>query len=690
MTSRADARLVAIVQARMGSSRMPGKSLADLAGQPAVLRLLTRLAAAREPAEVHLACSTHERDDPLAEAVAAAGFAVFRGDEDDVLGRFHAVAVRAKADAVIRITGDCPLVDPEVVDRVAAAWRASTADFVSNTLQRTYPDGLDVEVFGCDVLERAHAEATHPFLRQHVTPYIHGRLRDRLPWGGFSTAQVVNPLGDFSHLRWTLDEPADRHLLSQVFSGLPGDCPWTEVVAFLTRRPDLFHVNRRIGLNEGTARDLDGATAPWRFDASNALFARAGQIIPLASQTFSKSHQQWVRGATPLFLDHGRGARIFDIDGNSYIDYVLGLLPVVLGYTDPDVDRAIIEQLEKGITFSLPHPLEAEVAERLRALIPCAEMVRFGKNGSDATTAAIRLARAHSGRDQVIVAGYHGWHDWYIGTTVRNLGVPEEVRRLSHTVPFNDLDAVADLLRAAPDRVAAVILEPAGTTAPRDGYLEGLRALCDRCGVVLIFDEIVTGFRINMGGAQREYGVTPDLACFGKAMANGMPVSAVVGRADIMRGMEDIFFSGTFGGETLSLAAAAATIDKLQAVDGVARLRALGGRLSDVATAAIAGAGLDGVLSITGMDWWPRLSIDAPPVDPWLLVSLMRQEFVARGLLLGASFNLCLAHDDPAVERDTSAAFASALAAVRDHLDAPDPAGRLRGARVQPTFAVRR
>ncbi|MHA1566866.1 MAG: aminotransferase class III-fold pyridoxal phosphate-dependent enzyme, partial [Alphaproteobacteria bacterium] len=201
-----------------------------------------------------------------------------------------------------------------------------------------------------------------------------------------------------------------------------------------------------------------------RYARSNELFERAATTIPLASQTFSKSHLQWVAGASPLFLESGKGCHVTDVDGNDYNDYVLGLLPIIQGYGDPDIDAALRDQLDQGITLSLPHRLEMELSERLVRLIPCAEMTRFGKNGSDATTAAIRLARAFTGRDKVAVAGYHGWHDWYIGTTSRHLGVPQAVRDLSVSFPFNDADVLAGHLKG--NDIAAVILEPAGATAP--------------------------------------------------------------------------------------------------------------------------------------------------------------------------------------------------------------------------------
>ncbi len=689
-------RVVAIVQARMRSSRLPAKVMADIAGRPAIALTLGRAGRAAKVDELWLACSDQGDDDPLAALAESLGVSVFRGDEDDVLSRFAAIAEQTAADVIARITGDCPFTDPEVIDTVIGRFLEGGADFVSNTQQRSYPDGLDVEVFSRDVLERTDAEARDPFLRAHVTPYMHGRLRDRLPWGGFSKAQVVYE-HDFSHLRWTLDEPDDLDFFRAVVPELPGDFGWLDVISLLTRKPELTRINHRHKLYEGTVRDLAKSGAGERgrgggsnrYETSNRYFERAIKSIPLASQTFSKSHQQWVRGAAPLFLRSGRGCRVRDLDGNGYIDYVLGLLPVVLGYADRHVDEAIRVQLDEGIVFSLPHPREAELAEELIRLIPCAEKVRFGKNGSDATSGAVRLARAYTGREKVALCGYHGWHDWYIGTTTRHLGVPEAVRALSDTFPYNDADALEALLSKQPDAYAAVILEPCGTQQPEAGFLERLREVTERYGVLLIFDEISTGFRIHMGGAQAHYGVTPDLACFGKSMANGMPVSALVGREDVMRGMDEIFFSATFGGEMLSISAALATLEKLQSENVVDRLWRCGEKLRDGTNEIFGRHGLGEFVSFAGDGWWPRIRIANPPVEANLLTSLLRQEFNANGLLLAASFNLCLAHDNETVIADTIEAIGGAAAAVRDALDSPDPAGRLRGEPVQPTFSVR-
>ncbi len=389
-------------------------------------------------------------------------------------------------------------------------------------------------------------------------------------------------------------------------------------------------------------------------------------------------------------MDRGRGGWVWDVDGNRYADFVLGLLPVILGYADPDVNAAMMDQMERGATFSLPTRLEMELAERLVRLIPCAEKVRFGKNGSDVTTAAIRLARAKTGRDKVAVGGYHGWHDWYIGSTARRLGVPGVVQDLTESFSFNDADQLEDILTRQPDAFAAVILEPAGTTNPAPGFLERVRELTERYGVVLIFDEIITGFRINMGGAQAVYGVTPDLACVGKAMGNGMPIAAVVGRSDIMELMEDIFFSGTFGGEAISLAAAIATIDKLESQNVIPRLKTIGTNFSTMANGIFRDVGMDNYVQITDIDWWPRLSFSEAPISGGLLTSLMRQEFVANGLLLGASFNLCLAQEDAGFQMHVEQAMRTAMEQVKQYLALPDPSTALTGDMIQPTFSVRK
>lgn len=426
-----------------------------------------------------------------------------------------------------------------------------------------------------------------------------------------------------------------------------------------------------------------------RYAKSQALLARAEKVIPTGTQTFSKSPLQFPIGQAPHFLERGRGGRVWDVDGNEYIDLMAGLLPVLFGYGDPDVDAAIRAQMEKGITFSLASPLETDLAEKLQALIPSAEMVRYGKNGTDATSAAIRLARAYTGRDYVIACGYHGWQDWYIGATVRNKGVPARVAELTLKRPFNDLEALHAAFAQYPEQIAAVIMEPAGGADPKEGYLEAVQELARDKGAVLIFDEIVTGFRFAAGGAQALFGVTPDLSAFGKALGNGMPIAAVVGKAEIMREMEEIFFSSTFGGETLSLAAALAVIDKLQREPVIETLYDTGTRLAEGVQALLNTHGLEAVISLSGRAPWKLLAFqDHPHGSRWAIRTLFQILMLEQGVLMTGSHNVMYAHNEQDITA-VLAAYEEVLPQLAAALLQPGLEDRLEGSLVQPVFAVR-
>jgi glutamate-1-semialdehyde aminotransferase len=385
----------------------------------------------------------------------------------------------------------------------------------------------------------------------------------------------------------------------------------------------------------------------------------------------------------PNFLARAEGAYAWDVDGNRYIDYILGLGPVILGHADPTVNEAARRQLADGMAFSLPHPIEVRVAEALGERIPCAEMVRFGKNGSDVTAAAVRVSRAFTGRDKVIRCGYHGWQDWYIGSTSRSLGVPDAVRRLTLSCTYNNLAAMHEAFRANPGEIACVILEPATFDAPAPGYLAGIKELCARGGALLVFDEIVTGFRVAIGGVQQLTGVTPDLACFGKAMANGFPLSAIVGRADVMRWFEKVFFSFTFGGEAVSLAACLATIHELERRDGIETLWRNGAKLQEGTRQLIRDAKLEESLDCAGMAPWTTLRTSGMNErDALLFRSLFQQEAAKRGLLTHGNHMLSVAHDESVINA-TLAAYAEIMPVLADALRKGDTAQRLEGEPMQ-------
>lgn len=423
-----------------------------------------------------------------------------------------------------------------------------------------------------------------------------------------------------------------------------------------------------------------------RIEASDRLYARAVGLIPAGTQTLAKGVGQHVRGVAPKYLRSGRGARVTDVDGNRFLDFTMGVGPLVLGYAEPAVDAAIRAQLADGITFSLMHPLEVEVAELVRDTVPGAEMVRFAKNGCDVTTAAVRLARAFTGREKVLSCGYHGWHDWYIAVTDRNRGVPREVIALSHTFGYNDLDSVA---AALDDDTACVILEPTTFEAPHPQFLSGLKALCAERGALLVFDEMWTGFRLALGGAQARFGVTADLACFSKAVANGMPLAVLTGRADVMQLLErDVFFFSTFGGEALSLAAARATLEALRTRRVPDQLEALGSRLRDGLNALAARNGVPFVRCV-GFGCRTLVTFAAEGAaagqDPLVMKSFVQQELLKRGILWGGFHNLSAAHTEGDLA-EALAAYDEVLTLLREALGRGSLLAALRGAPVEPVF----
>lgn len=427
-----------------------------------------------------------------------------------------------------------------------------------------------------------------------------------------------------------------------------------------------------------------------KYQKSIEYLRRAEKVIPLGSQTFSKSRTQYPMGVSPYFIQKAKGCKVWDIDGNEYTDFVSSLASVTLGYQDPDVTDAVKRQLdESGVIFSLSHPIEAEVAELICEMVPCAEMVRFGKNGSDAAAGAVRVARAHTGRDRIAVCGYHGWQDWYIGSTTRNRGVPKATSDLTHPFLYNQPDTLERLFADYPGQIAAVILEPMNSVYPLPGFLAEIKNIAHRHGSLLIFDETITGFRYANGGAQEQFGVVPDLACFGKGLANGYPLSALVGRSEVMREMEQIFFSFTFGGEALSLAAAKATLTKLRKEPVTRRLAALGNRLSAAVREILEGNHLAEVFSLSGHPSWTFLNFrDVGGFSAAAIKTLWMQEILDRGVLSFGTHNINYAHTDADIDF-LAGVYYSVLPLIGDALSDGSLDARLRCPPLVPLFKVR-
>lgn len=380
---------------------------------------------------------------------------------------------------------------------------------------------------------------------------------------------------------------------------------------------------------------------------------------------------------------------MWDVDGNEYIDLVSSLASITFGYGDRGLAKVVTKQLKSAVNMSLPGKLEAEVAELIVNIVPSAEMVRFGKNGSDATSAAIRLARAYTGRDHILVCGYHGWQDWFIGSTTRNKGVPDSVSALTHKFEFNNIDSLKNLFEELGSRVAAVIMEPMNAIFPAPGFLESVKELAHSYGALLIFDETITGFRLSAGGAQELFGVIPDISTFGKGMANGFPISAVTGRREVMMEMEEIFFSGTFGGELLSLAAAKYVLERYQSESIVQELSENGSQLANGTLQLIDETGLSDVLSLSGHPTWIFLnwkSAEGFSVDE--IKTLFMQLVFERGLLVLGTHNITLAHSSK-VQRKILGIYREVFSEIQAAIAAGTLRNMLKVEPLRPLFKVR-
>lgn len=423
------------------------------------------------------------------------------------------------------------------------------------------------------------------------------------------------------------------------------------------------------------------------FEKSKELLEIAKKVTPLGAQTFSKSYRYYCEGNSPSFIERGKGSHVWDIDGNEFIDFVCGLGPITIGYNDERINNAIKIQLEKGIIFSQPSPISIELAEKLTKIIPCAEMVRFVKNGSDATTAGIRLARAYTKKDVVLCCGYHGMHDWYIGCTENKKGIPAEVGELTKSFVYNDINSLKEKLEEFSGQVAAVILEPVQGEGPNGKYLDEVKKITHEYGAILIFDEVVSGFRYALGGASEYYKVVPDMAAIGKGMGNGMPISAIVGKKELLSMIEEgVFVSTTFGGEALSIAAALETINILEQKGSYDKIWELGKIMKTGIIDLIEKHNISDTVEIYGLE--PHCGVifkDFKDLYYLDINSLFQQTMIEEGILTVGVNNINQSHTEADIKKYLEAVD-KAFANIKIAIEKNNVDSLLKGGKVNPIF----
>jgi len=555
-------KIVALVQARMGSARLPGKVLRHIVGKPMIELLLTRLTHARELSEIVVATSREAKNDELQSVVESLGYICTRGSENDVLNRFYESSKSLGADVVVRITGDCPLVDPALVDQCIQGYKESKVDYFSNIEPATYPDGMDVEVISFESIQRANKETKSAFDREHVTPYI--RNSD-----SFSKSSIQHT-EDLSHLRWSVDEPEDLSVVASVFENFSPDVHfnWIQVLELKKLKPDLFLKNQHIKNNEGAT-----------MSTGQKIYKRAKKVIPGGNMLLSKRPEMFLPEKWPSYFSKSKGCKVWDMDGNEFTDMsIMGIGTNILGYGHPEVDEAVIKTVKDGNMSTFNCPEEVYLAEKLVELHSWADMVRFARSGGEINSIAVRIARAYTGKDKIAICGYHGWHDWYLSTNLNNdknldghllpglqpNGVPRGL--IGTTLPFNynDIEQLEQLIKSNKGEIAAIKMEVSRNEGPKGNYLQRVRDLATENNIVLIFDECTSGFREAFGGVHKKHGVEPDLAIFAKALGNGYAISACIGRQEIMQATQKTFISSTFWTERIGPTAALKTLEIME------------------------------------------------------------------------------------------------------------------------------
>ena len=629
-------KIVAIVQARTGSIRLPNKVMKLIKGMPMIEILLKRLNKSKKLDHIVLATSNDVRNKNLINHVKSLGFTCTQGSEHDVLERYLQAAEQSKADVVVRITGDCPLVDPVLVDECIHKFKEHNVDYYSNTILPTFPDGLDIEVFKFSALKKAAEETTKSSHREHVTTYI--KETDK-----FSKINHSNN-EDLSELRWTVDDPEDFDVVSRIFEHFDTNIyfSWKEVLNLYNEKPEIFVANSSTQRNQGEI-----------MKTGQKLWKRAKRIIPGGNMLLSKRPEMFLPNQWPTYFSKAKGCKVWDLDGKEYIDMsIMGIGTNILGYGNPEVDQAVLKTVQSGNMSTLNCPEEVYLAEKLVELHGWADMVKLARSGGEANAIAIRIARAASGRDKVAVCGYHGWHDWYLSSNLGNSkalddhllagletkGVPRNLENTVFPFHYNRFDELEALVNT--NEIGVIKMEVERSTEPKDNFLSKVRELATKHKIVLIFDECTSGFRETFGGLHKKYAVEPDMAMFGKAMGNGYAITAVIGRREIMEEAQSTFISSTFWTERIGPTAALKTIEIMEREKSWEIITKIGKEIRDRTQKLANHYDLKifsrGISALTGFDIDSKNSLEYK--------TLITQEMLSNGYLAGNSVYVCTDH----------------------------------------------
>ncbi len=551
-----------IVQARLTSSRFPEKVLKKISKKTIIEIIHQRLSSSKFISQIVYAIPKNKKNLKLKNFLKSKKLIYFEGSENDVLDRYYKCAKKYKSEIIVRITADCPLIDPRMLDNCLKIFIKKKIDLLVNASPPTFPDGLDIGIFNLKTLHQAWKNAKSKFDREHVIPFM---LKNKsIKKYNFSSKK------DFSSERWTLDTEADFVVIKNIFKRFKNlNFAWKDVLKIKRKYPKDFSANRNINRNEGI-----------NSSKGQNLWRKAINIIPGGTMLFSKNPNLHLPNLWPTYYSKTNGSFIWDLNNRKFLDmYLMGVGTNLLGYNNKKVDKAVKDTVSKGNLSSLNSPEEVKLAEKLIELHPWANMARFTRSGGEANSVAIRIARAATNRTKVAFCGYHGWHDWYLSANLKNKdnlsshlleglstkGVPKNLSGTSYPFKYNDFDGFYKLIKKNPE-IGIVKMEVARNEMPRNNFLEKVREITNKKGIILIFDECTTGFRQTYGGLHKLFKISPDMAIFGKTLGNGYAINAILGKERIMRSAEETFISSTFWTERIGPSAALKTLEEMERI----------------------------------------------------------------------------------------------------------------------------
>ena len=637
-------KIVALVQARMGSTRLPGKVLTPITKIPIIEILLSRLSKSNELDEIVVATSNDKNNDKLQTFVEKLGYRCTRGSEKNVLNRFYESAIFTKADVIVRITGDCPLVDPCLVDECIKEFKRADVDYLSNTLPPTYPDGLDVEVFSFKSIEKALNETSSDYDKEHVTPYIRNTP-------AFAKSSI-NHSEDLSHMRLTVDEPEDLDVIKDICEYFSPNIyfNWLKVIDLQKIQPEIFTKNQKFKRNEGSI-----------MGTGQKLYERAKRAIPGGNMLLSKRPEMFLPNKWPSYFSAAKGCRVWDLDEKEYIDMsIMGIGTNTLGYGHPEVDDAVMSTIKKGNMSTLNCPEEVYLAEKLIEMHPWADMARFARSGGEANAISIRIARAATGRDKVAICGYHGWHDWYLSTNLqsdKNLddhllpglksrGVPRALEGTTLPFRYNNIEELEKLIKDNNGEIAAIKMEVSRKQRPINDFLQKVRDLATENGIVLIFDECTSGFRETFGGLHKKYNVEPDMAMFGKTLGNGYAIASIIGRQNVMEEAQSTFISSTFWTERIGPSAALKALEVMEKLKSWETITKIGKNISNRWELLASNYELD--INTWGLPALGGFTFNYE--NALAYKTLITQEMLKKGYLAANSVYVCIEHKEEIID----------------------------------------